>query len=145
VTDHVLHELEVRTWPLKRAQYEAFAFSLFEGDVIVRNESHADPANHEYRVTVEDGVPTVCECPADTKYDGACKHRLAVAIRPRILQAIRRLQVAADGGVQASRAPAGIGTDASSDVPQQFDGDHWRDPVRTGRRFLPDGDPADAH
>lgn len=51
----------------------------------VRNESHADPAAHEYQVTVTDGVPTACTCPADEHGDGACKHRIAVAIRRPVL------------------------------------------------------------
>lgn len=103
MTDHPLERLQVRSRPLKRAQYEAFAFSLFEGDVLVRNESHADPSNHEYRVTVDDGIPTACECPADMNSDGACKHRLAVAIRPRILEAVERFRAAAHGDGSASQ------------------------------------------
>ena len=34
---------------LKRAQYEAFAFAWVDGEVRVRNESHAEPSAHEYR------------------------------------------------------------------------------------------------
>jgi len=79
----LLDSLEPTNRVLKRAQYEAFEFSLLDGDVRVRNESHQNPADHEYRVTVVDGVPETCECPADTVSDGACKHRVAVAIRPK--------------------------------------------------------------
>lgn len=86
---------------LKRAQYEAFAFSLLDGDVRVRNGSHQDPANHDYHVTIVDGVPTACECPADRKYDTPCKHRVAVAIRPRILDFVTKVQAVTDGGTTA--------------------------------------------
>ena len=77
---------------LKRAQYEAFEFLLFDGDILVRNESYADPSNHEYRVTIADGFPTVCECPADATYEGPCKHRVAVGIRPKILDLFRQMK-----------------------------------------------------
>ena len=87
---------------LKRAQYEAFAFSLLDGDVRVRNESHQDPANHEYRVTIVDGVPAACECPADEMYETPCKHRVAVAIRPQILHIAAKMQAVADGGTATS-------------------------------------------
>jgi len=52
---------------LKRAQYEACAFSLYDGDVLIRNESHLNPADYEYCVTIVDGIPTACECPADER------------------------------------------------------------------------------
>lgn len=45
---------------------------------VVRNGSHPDPSDHEYLVTVDDGVPATCECPDDERCDGACKHRVAV-------------------------------------------------------------------
>lgn len=50
-------------------------------------ESWDDPEDHEYRVSVVDGVPTVCECPADRYHDEVCKHRVAVAIRRPVLAA----------------------------------------------------------
>lgn len=95
----LLGSLEPTNRVLKRAQYEAFEFSLLDGDVYVRNESPQNPANHEYHVSVIDGVPAVCECPADATYDGPCKHRVAVAIRPRILDIATKMQAVADGGV----------------------------------------------
>jgi len=89
-----LDELEPTNRVLKRAQYEAFAFTIDATheppSVVVRNESHADPSAHEYRVTISDGVPAACECPADEQYNGACKHRVAIAIRDRLLRAVRR-------------------------------------------------------
>jgi len=99
---HPLQQLEFPTRVAKRAQYEAFEFTVSSDGVIVRNGSHANPAEHEYLVAVEDGVPATCECPADTSYDGACKHRVAVAIRRPLLDAVGAADssqlVAADGG-----------------------------------------------
>ena len=89
---HPLTDLEYSSRVLKRAQYEAFAFSLYEGDILVRNESHADPAAHEYRVTIADGQPIACECPADERWEQACKHRVAVAVRPAILDAVQSVR-----------------------------------------------------
>lgn len=79
----ILDRLKPTNRVLKRAQYEAFELSLFDGDVLVHNESHADPSNHEYRVTIADGFPTACEYPADSTYEGPCKHRVAVSIRSK--------------------------------------------------------------
>jgi len=85
-----LAALAFTTRVAKRAQYEAFAFTVAADGVVVRNESHADPSAHEYRVTVDEGLPTACECPADQQYEGACKHRVAVAIRTPVLAAASR-------------------------------------------------------
>jgi hypothetical protein len=99
---HPLQQLDFSTRVAKRAQYEAFEFSLSSGGVTVRNGSHANPSEHEYLVRVEDGVPVACECPADEHYEGACKHRVAVAIRRPLLDAVGTAggsqSVAADGG-----------------------------------------------
>ncbi|AZH24780.1 SWIM zinc finger family protein [Haloplanus aerogenes] len=84
---HPLTQLDVSTRVLKRAQYEAFEFTLEPDGVRVRNGSYADPENHEYLVRVADGLPISCTCPADARFAGACKHRLAVAIRRPILTA----------------------------------------------------------
>jgi len=85
---NVLRELEVSPEVAKRAQYEGFEFELeAPGLVLVRNTSWPNPEDHEYRVNVVDGVPEVCECPADMHHDGACKHRVAVAIRLPVLNA----------------------------------------------------------
>ncbi|MBC9987959.1 SWIM zinc finger family protein [Haloferax sp. AS1] len=94
----VILEFDPPVRVLKRAQYEAFAFELLDGDVRVRNESYADPTAHEYRVRIRNGVPDSCSCPADTSGDGPCKHRVAVAIRPRILELAVQMRVVADGG-----------------------------------------------
>ncbi len=91
-------ELDPSNRVRKRAQYEAFAFSLQAGDVRVRNESHLDPAKHEYRVAVVDGLPVSCSCPADERDDGPCKHRVAVAIRPKLLELAMAMQAVSDCG-----------------------------------------------
>jgi uncharacterized Zn finger protein len=46
-------------------------------------------------------VPQTCTCPADARFDGACKHRVGVAIRTPIMAAANR-QVVPDGGVETS-------------------------------------------
>jgi|AntRauTorcE11898_2_1112593.scaffolds.fasta_scaffold16809_2 hypothetical protein len=92
---------DVPTRVLKRAQYEAFEFELQESKILVRNESYADPENHEYEVTVEEGVPTRCTYPADARFDNPCKHRVALAIRRPILEFVDDVQVIADGGLRA--------------------------------------------
>ena len=137
-----LERLDPTNRVLKRAQYEAFEFSLLDGDVRVRNESHLDPANHEYRVTIDDDTPTICECPADAASDRPCKHRVAVAIRPRILVIATKMQAVTDGGVDTTGESGG---DHSGDVtPAQCDCDELPDDfpcwacVRTDRRDIPE-------
>mgnify|MGYP006286582949 CR=1 FL=1 len=92
MTQSLLERLSPTNRVLKRAQYEAFAFSLYDGDILIRNESHLDPADHEYRVTVVDGIPESCECPADERFD-----RTAIAIRPTILDVATQMQLVDDG------------------------------------------------
>jgi hypothetical protein len=100
ITDRLARlDCETPARVLRRAQEETFAFALLatvpgSGEAVglrVRNESHPEPAAHEYRVTVREGRPVACTCPADSEYDAACKHRVAVAIRPPVLTAARRL------------------------------------------------------
>jgi len=127
---------------LKRAQYEAFEFELLDGDVQVRNASYRDPTSHEYRVTIDDGVPTACECPADEHSDGPCKHRVAVAIRPRVLDIAVKMRLVADGGSTSPNAVRANRLDETEskqcgcdDLPDDFP--CW-ECVRTGRRELPE-------
>nr|WP_256392849.1 SWIM zinc finger family protein [Natronoarchaeum rubrum] len=155
---------------IKRAQYEAFEFTIDGDGVLVRNTSHANPDEHEYVVSIENGLPTECECPANASYDGACKHRVAVAIRRPIPTAAVDRQLAADGGPSLS-ADQPQGTDElgerSRETPsedsavessqasenEQVDDDEacaeceklstdfpCWECVRTGRRSLPSGD-----
>jgi len=99
-----LANLQTTSRVIKRAQYEAFEFTIEANGVRVRNASHAKPEEHEYVVTITNGLPSKCECPADAKYDGACKHRVAVAIRKPILDAAIDRQIVADGGEPVSTA-----------------------------------------
>ena len=89
---HPLETLDFSTKAAKRAQYEAFEFRLLEDGVLVRNGSYADPMAHEYLVSVDDGIPRRCTCPADIHYEKACKHRVAVAIREPVLDAVESSQ-----------------------------------------------------
>jgi hypothetical protein len=141
MTQTVLERLNPTNRVLKRAQYEAFAFSLYDGDVLVRNESHLNPADHEYRVTVVDGIPKTCECPADKRFEGPCKHRTAIAIRPPILDVATQMQLVADGGVTTEKTP--IDPEDDTEV-QKCDCQYLNDDfpcwdcVKTGRRELPE-------
>jgi len=105
---------------LKRAQYEAFSFEVEPGRVTVRNQSYADPIEHEYSVRVIDGVPTACTCPADEFQEVACKHRLAVAIRSPVQDAAAA-EAVADGGVDevvvGAEQASGSSPTASETVP----------------------------
>ena len=75
----------------KRTHVRGFEFELGARVVLVRNGSYADPSERGYQATIVDGVPIACECPADERYEAACKHRVAVAIRKPLLEAtIRR-------------------------------------------------------
>ena len=141
MTQSLLERLSPTNRVLKRAQYEAFAFSLYDGDVLVRNESHLQPGDHEYRVTIVDGIPESCECPADKRFDGPCKHRTAIAIQPTILDVATQMQLVADGGVTIKKAPLGPEEDTSI---QECDCQYLTDDfpcwecVKTGRRELPE-------
>ena len=126
---------------LKRAQYEAFALSLLDGNVRVRNESHQDPADHEYRVTITDCVPTAREWPADDVYETPGKHRVAVAIRTKIITLATDVQAITDRGFEVSSDHALRHSDSST--PETGDRDQlsgtlqcWNC-VRTGRKYCP--------
>lgn len=116
---HPLDRLDLSSRVAKRAQYEAFDFTLEGPDVRVRNESHANPDEHEYLVSIEDGLPASCSCPADERFEGACKHRVAVAIRKPILEAAQTrtasdTPLVSDGGVVPDSSES---ADASEDHP----------------------------
>ncbi|MFC6727068.1 SWIM zinc finger family protein [Natronoarchaeum mannanilyticum] len=135
---HLLDDLSFTSKVAKRAQYEAFEFVIVPDGVRVRNCSHEKPAEHEYTVTVRDGRPTCCECPADQRFDGACKHRVAVAIRRPIVEAATTSQVRADGGTVQKDGESPADTDQPDDcecasLPNGFP--CW-ECVRTGRRSL---------
>lgn len=149
-------KLESSNRVVKRAQYEAFEFEIRNGGVLVRNNSHETPSDHEYLVTLTDGVPSACECPANARFDGACKHRVAVAIRKPVLDAAIDLQVAADGGQnvtteKSSATNPGISaafeddaeSESNDEVAEDCDCQYLPGDVpcwecyRTGRRDLP--------
>jgi hypothetical protein len=71
----------------KRATHEAFNFTPGEGVVEVANESHADADEHTYTVHLRRGVPSSCSCPADEYHEGACKHRVGVALAQPVIDA----------------------------------------------------------
>lgn len=109
---NALSELQPDATTTKRAQYEAFEFDLeAPGLVRVTNGSYGDGADdHSYTVTIEAGVPTSCTCPADEHRSGACKHRVAVAIREPVMDAASSEPVPIpDGGAVLS--PETQGTD----------------------------------
>ncbi|WP_226007455.1 SWIM zinc finger family protein [Natrinema salinisoli] len=142
-----LSKLEFTRRTAKRAQYEAFEYTLTSTGVLVKNGSHAKPDEHEYVVTVTNGIPTACECPADEHYEGACKHRVAVAIRRPIVQAVTHQQLATDGGQTIeSRGKTdhsdpqtdseNVASGEDCDCPETGDSFPCWNCVRTGRRGL---------
>jgi len=140
---HPLNHLEFTSRVAKRAQYEAFEFTLVADGVQVRNGSHEHPSEHEYLVNMDDGIPASCTCPADEHYEGACKHRVAVAIRRPLVDAILgrtdskpvvpdggRLEVQPDSTV-TEPVPGEECDECLDDFPC------W-DCVRTGKKPLPE-------
>ena len=138
-------ELEATTRTVKRAQYEALEFALSPDGVQVRNNSHANPDDHEYLDEIVDGVPVSCTCPADANYSGACKHRVAIAIRRPILEAVKHQQLVADGGIKSQ---ASTQDDSESEHTGEVDSECGCDDLsddfpcwecyRSGRRELPE-------
>jgi hypothetical protein len=135
-SEHPLSQLTFSSRVGKRAQYEAFEFTVQPDGVRVRNGSHANREAHNYLVTASGGIPAYCTSPADTHSDDACKHRVAVAIREPIMAAATR-QVAADGGTVVEEA--GSAEDVDVEECEYCIGDFpcWES-VRTGKRELPD-------
>lgn len=114
MTNDALTALNADATTTKRAQYEAFEFTVDGPDVHVRNGSYgADADDHEYTVHVESGIPSDCTCPAFEHRDGACKHMVAVAIREPVLEAATDPDVATDGGerTSGSRSSSGLRSD----------------------------------
>lgn len=139
---HPLNQLEFSKRVGKRAQYEAFEFTLLRNAIRVTNASYADPENHTYEVDIEDGLPTRCTCPADERFEGACKHRVAIAVRRPLLQAMilqRTMRgdepVVADGGQQHGPSAGTAVDEPCSECLDEFP--CW-ECVETGRRELPD-------
>jgi len=81
------------------------------------------------------------ECPADDSvYDGVCKHRVAVAIRPQILDIVKKTQAITDSGVVTDGERQGDQSDTGDTTQCDCDGLSNDFPcwgcVRTGRRDL---------
>jgi hypothetical protein len=115
----VLELLDADSKSAKRAQWEAFEFTLLgDGDVEVVNTSHEEPDEHTYTVHVEGGIPSDCTCPAFEYREGSCKHQVAVAIREPVLEAVSaEPRMRADGGVTVEEEEA----DRSDKRPEDCD------------------------
>lgn len=71
----------LETKALKRAYWERLVpRTTSEGRVLVRNESHADPAAHVHQVDVVNAIVTSCTCGAYTYNDTPCKHMVATSL-----------------------------------------------------------------
>ncbi|QLH76950.1 SWIM zinc finger family protein [Halosimplex rubrum] len=140
---HPLNQLEFSSRIAKRAQYEAFEFTLVSEGVQIRNGSHEHPGEHEYLVRSDDGVPASCTCPADEHYEGACKHRVAVAIRRPLVDAIATKVdpkvVAPDGGrIDTPADPSENGPVSDEECSECLDDFPCWECVRTGKKPLPE-------
>jgi predicted RNA-binding Zn-ribbon protein involved in translation (DUF1610 family) len=90
----------------RRAEWEGFEFRVpVPGSVRVENVSYGDNSDeHVYVVSVENGIPFDCTCPAWEYHnpEGGCKHMKAVENRPAVTRAASTTtngqQVATDGG-----------------------------------------------
>jgi hypothetical protein len=121
---HPLDRLEVSQRVLKRAEYEALAFFIRPPYVEVRNHSYIDPENHTYRVRIADGIPVNCTCPADIRYRRACKHRVGVAIRPRVLDKVADGSAGTDQRSEELSGASEVGDDDSPDECECHGEDH---------------------
>ncbi|WP_227377991.1 SWIM zinc finger family protein [Haladaptatus halobius] len=74
-------ELEGDETAQKRAQWEQFTFDVeAPGMVDVTNESHENPAEHQYTVSIDDVTNELmaCTCPHHLHRTAFCKHMAAV-------------------------------------------------------------------
>lgn len=109
-----ISELQYSDKAAKRAQNEEMEFDVpTAGVVVVTNVSH----DSAHSVNVEDGVPVGCSCKADQYHQGACKHRVAVAINAPVLEAASASR--SDG--TEKRALADGGTVVSETKPPESD------------------------
>ncbi|GAA5049469.1 SWIM zinc finger family protein [Haladaptatus pallidirubidus] len=73
--------LEVDETAQKRAQWEQFSFDVdAPGLIDVTNESHENPAAHQYTVSIDDVTDDLmaCTCPHHVHRNAFCKHMAAV-------------------------------------------------------------------
>ncbi len=68
---HSLNQLDFASRIAKRAQYEAFEFTLIAEGAQVRIGSHEHPSDHEYLVRIDDGAPVDYPCAHDEHDEGA--------------------------------------------------------------------------
>ncbi|ODR80044.1 hypothetical protein BG842_02980 [Haladaptatus sp. W1] len=74
-------ELEADETAQKRAQWEQFSFDVdAPGLIEVTNESHENPADHQYVVSIDDVTEELmaCTCPHHVHRNAFCKHMAAV-------------------------------------------------------------------
>ncbi|GAA0250542.1 SWIM zinc finger family protein [Haladaptatus pallidirubidus] len=74
-------ELEAAETAQKRAQWEPFSFDVgAPGLVEVTNESHENPTDHQYTVSIDDVTHELmaCTCPYHIHWTAFCKHMAAV-------------------------------------------------------------------
>jgi len=134
-----LEVLEYSDKTAKRAQWEAFEFTLLEdGDVTVVNGSYDKPEEHSYTIHCEGNIPTDCTCPAWEYQEGACKHMLAVAIRKPVLNAVTAKPTRADGGAVVEDRETIDSEDEECECDDLGGFPCWPC-VRDGRRELPEG------
>ena len=110
MTESAFERLDVDAKVRKRAEWEAFEFTLLgDGRIEVVNQSYADSdaVDHTYQVEVKNGVPESCTCPYAEYHDGDCKHMVAVAIRRPLIDSATvsdETPLATDGGVQVGES-----------------------------------------
>ncbi|EFW91145.1 SWIM zinc finger domain protein [Haladaptatus paucihalophilus DX253] len=121
-------ELEADETAQKRVQWEQFSFDVdAPGLLTVTNESHENPADHQYTVSIDDVTDELmaCTCPHHAHRNAFCKHMAAV-------------ETAIDDGT----LDAFPSEDDDETEPDDCDCDHlggfpcWPC-VRTGRKELP--------
>ncbi|MCO8256786.1 SWIM zinc finger domain-containing protein, partial [Haladaptatus sp. AB618] len=74
-------ELEADETAQKRAQWEQFSFDVdAPGLIEVTNESHENPEDHQYTVSIDDVTEELmaCTCPHHVHRNAFCKHMAAV-------------------------------------------------------------------
>ena len=74
-------ELEADETAQKRAQWEQFSFDVdAPGLVGVTNESHENPVDHQYTVSIDDMTKELmaCTCPHHVHRNAFCKYMAAV-------------------------------------------------------------------
>jgi nitrite reductase/ring-hydroxylating ferredoxin subunit len=145
MSTNALDRLEFDARTAKRAQWEAFEFAVpAPGLVNITNGSYAadEQPDHTYTVKVEDGVPVTCSWPSDEYNDGACKHRVSVAMREPVVDAARD-----DLETSPVRVDGGRIVDAGDDGAEVVDADApatWKGPFTeydkygqpTGARYV---------